>query len=390
MDLLGKLRSPAGQALLQQLHGEDIRAERLIALGSRLRTAYPADLVAAALSLTELRSLARAKFSRADRMWFTRAGLEQASSERVSEHVARRYEEFAHIADLCTGIGGNLIMLARRAPVTAVDLDPVHLAMAGLNAEVYDGQAVTLRCHDVRQADLAGIGAVFIDPARREGQRRLTAGQSLPPLDWCFGLTAVVPAVAVKAAPGIPAELIPAGWEAEFISEGRQLRSAMLWSPAMRTTSRRATLIDRKQTLVSAPGPPVPTAPVGRYIVDPDPAVTRAGLVEELARELCLSKIDDRIAFLSGDDPVRTPFGRTLRVEASMPWSQKRVRAAVRAAGGGSVDVRKRGSAVDVDDLRRSLDLSGDRRLTVVLTRASGRPWALICSDVGEAAVPAP
>jgi hypothetical protein len=34
-----------------------------------------------------------------------------------------------------------------------------------------------------------------------------------------------------------------------------------------------------------------------------------------------------------------------------------------------------------VEDLRRRLDLRGDRQLTVVLTRVLDRPWALICRE---------
>jgi THUMP domain-like len=36
---------------------------------------------------------------------------------------------------------------------------------------------------------------------------------------------------------------------------------------------------------------------------------------------------------------------------------------------------------VDVDDLRRRLDLRGDRQVTVILTRVLNRPWALVCRD---------
>ena len=380
LESLDALRSPAGHDLLRRLAGASLD----VALGSALRRSYPADLVAAAFSLTELRRLGRAKFGRADEMWFTRDGLEQAAPEAVSAHIAERYRGADRIVDLCTGIGGNLVMLAGQAPVTAVDADPVHLAMAGLNAGVYGRDGVTLVREDVTCFPVPAGAAVFVDPARRAGQRRLAAGQSSPPLSWCLGLASAGGAVGVKVAPGIPAELVPVGWEAEFISSGRQLGGAMLWSPALSTVPRRATLLPAGLTLVAVPGSAVPVAMPGRYVIDPDPAVTRAGLVEDLARSLSpleVWKIDSRVGFLACDCEVRTAFGRTLLVEESLPWSLKRVRSAVRAAGGGSVDIRKRGSAVDVDELHRRLDLSGARRLTLVLTRVLGRPWALVCSD---------
>src|SRR6185437_15221103 len=60
-------------------------------LSASLRSEYPADLVAAALTQQALRVAGQAKFSRADQMLFTRAGLEQASSELTARHAATRF-----------------------------------------------------------------------------------------------------------------------------------------------------------------------------------------------------------------------------------------------------------------------------------------------------------
>jgi hypothetical protein len=101
--------------------------------------------------------------------------------------------------------------------------------------------------------------------------------------------------------------------------------------------------------------------------------------VEELARELDAWKIDERIAFLSSGTPLRTPFGRGLRVIDSGPWNQKQLPAKLRELDIGAVDIRRRGLAGDVDRLLRGLRLTGSRRATVVMTRAGNRPWGLIC-----------
>jgi SAM-dependent methyltransferase len=382
MDWVGALSSPLGQRLLREAMRSDLSPERSFQLGEALRARYPAELVAPALTLAELRIRARAKFSRADRMWFTREGLEQASSELTAGHRALRCGAAAVVADLCSGVGGDLVALARRGQVRAVDLDPLHLEMAGLNSQVY-GVAGNVRLEhgDAREVSLDGVDLVYVDPARRQGGRRLRPGVSHPSLAWCLGLVDRVAAVVVKAAPGLPTGIVPRGWELEFVAEGRDLKEAVLWSPALATTERRATLLPEELTLGSAPGPAVPSAAPGAYVVDPGPAVTRAGLVEELARSLGAWKLDDQHAFISSDAPVRTPFGRTLRVEASLPWNLKRLRARLRQLGVGAVDIRKRGSPLDVERLRRQLDLDGDRRMTVLLTRVLGRPWVLLCED---------
>lgn len=412
MTTLAVLLSPAGQELLARLRGEDVTAGQALRLAEQLRGSYPPDLVAAALTEQALRMSARAKFGRAQEMLFTRDGLEQASSEQAAAHSARRMRGFAAVADLCCGIGGNLSALAASSRVLAVDRDLTSLEFARHNAAVSGAPGPVLAvCADVRQlvADSpqgAGgrIEAAFIDPARRAGGRRLRAGVSEPPMDWCLRLTDWVPAVGIKAAPGLPLELVPPGWEAEFLAVGRGLKEALLWSPALASAPRRATILPTAATtadttddttgastaapvytLTAEPGSSVPVAAPGEFLLDPNPSVTRAGLVEDLARRLGAWKIDPMIAFLATDREVSTPFARTLRVLESMPWHEKQAARRLRELGIGAADIRRRGLAGDVDLIRRRLGLRGEGAATIVLTRREDRPWGLICTPVSPA-----
>ncbi len=209
---LDALTSPEGRALLDLLRGVDVSGEAGLRLGTQLRREHPTELVVAALAQQELRTRAATKFSRAADMFFTRAGLEQASAEVVAEHRRARYRGSATIADLCCGIGGDLVALAAEAGIVGVDRDPVHLWMARENARangVLD--RVQTREADVRTVDLSDVDAVFIDPARRSGAGRTRAGASEPPLAWCLGLADTVERVGIKAAPGLDHDLVPAG-----------------------------------------------------------------------------------------------------------------------------------------------------------------------------------
>jgi hypothetical protein len=150
----------------------------------------------------------------------------------------------------------------------------------------------------------------------------------------------------------------------------------------------RATILPGGHSLTPGPGGPVPVRAPGGFLLDPNPAVTRAGVVEDLARLVGAWKIDETIAFLATDAVVRTPFARTLRVIDSAPWDQRRLPARLRALGVGSVDIRRRGLAGDVAALHRQLKLSGPLRATLVMTRVlmtrvRDRPWGLVCVDDG-------
>jgi len=388
--MLQRLMSPEGERLLRTIQERDPQPATVLSIASRLRKEFDLDLVAAALTIHELRIKAVSKFSRADRMWFTRAGLEQATSESIARYRARRFAGLRVVADLCCGIGGDLIALADRpdpSPILAVDRDPVQLAMALENAGVYavSGDITPLGA-DVREVDVADVDGVFIDPARRTERGRFATGSSEPPLEWCVGLNERVPAVGIKAAPGIPLDLIPGDWGIEMIALGADLKEAVLWSPAMALAKARATVIrdDGVHTLEPLPGGPLPTRTPepGDALLDPNPAITRAGLVEDLARSIGAARIDDRIAFLVSGSSQLTPFARVLRVVASELWNEKALRTRLRKLDAGPIDIRRRGLAGDVDAITKRLRTNGDRHFTIAMTRMNDRPWAVICEEL--------
>jgi hypothetical protein len=359
----------AAPDLLAAASASDLR------VAEQLRRTWPPDLVAAASEQAELRTRAQAKTSSADRLLLTRTGLEQATTDAVAEHRARRFGAVdGLVVDLCCGVGFDLRALAATGRVVGVDRDETTAVCAAHNS----GAPVVVA--DVCDVRLAGAGAVFIDPARRTGDRR---GGSEPPLSWCVSLP--VDQVAVKAAPGLDVARVPTGWEIEFVADARSLKEACLWSPAWAGADRRATVIRDGQVLTMAvvdARRPARIAPPGGFIVDPSPAVTRAGLVRQLADDLGAWQIDPQIAFLCTDVATTTSFGRTLRVEASLPFSVKALGAQLRHLDIGAVDLRRRGLAGDVEDLRRRLRLQGERRAVVLLTRIGDKPWTIVCTDL--------
>jgi len=189
-----------------------------------------------------------------------------------------------------------------------------------------------------------------------------------------------VPLTGAKVAPGIPHELVPPGAEAEWVSVAGEVKEAALWYGALATVPRRATLLPSGATLVGRGTGPPPVGSAGPWLYEPDGAVIRAGLVAEVVVALPGGRLlDPTIAYVAAERSVPTPFARGYRVAEVLPFSLKRLRDLLRARDIGRVTVKKRGSAVDPDVLRRELRLSGHGHAVVVLTRVAGAPAALVC-----------
>jgi hypothetical protein len=386
LDGLSALLTPAGWALLEAL--PPYREDAAMGLAERLRgDGLDPALVAAALTQSRLRARAHAKFGPfADGMLFTADGLEQATRLEVAARHAQRFAAAGveRVADLGCGIGGDAMALAGldRA-VLAVERDELTAAVATVNLRHWPEAEV--RCEDATATDLAGVDGAFLDPARRtaSGRRVLDPRQATPPWDFVLATAARLPATGAKVAPGIPHSLLPEGTEAQWVSVDGDVVEAGVWfGPLAREGVRRSALLLRsgEAAVVDDVGLARPdVGAVGPYLYEPDGAVVRAGLVGQVAADIDGRLVDRSIAFVTADRLVRTPLARAFAVEDQLPFGLKALRTRLRDRGVGRVEIIKRGSAVDVDNLRRQLRLSGDGEATVVLTRVAGQQTVLLC-----------
>jgi hypothetical protein len=325
----------------------------------------------------------------AARMYFTPAGLEQSTRTSVATHRARRFAGLGGLGgvlEVCSGIGGDLIARARAGvPGVGVELDPLTVSVARANIEALElGALASVRQGDALSQDPQEYAAVFADPGRRSGGRRIFDPRAYePPLDLLLELAGRAPAGCLKVAPGIPYEAIPAGAEAEWISDGGEVKEAALWLGALAgTAGRRATLLPSGATLTPAGLGDPPIGPWRRYLYEPDGAVIRAHLVAEVAAAVHGLLADPQIAYVTSDALVATPFAKAYEIEEVMPFSVKRLRAELRRRAVGTLTLKKRGSAVDLDRLRRDLKPAGPQALTVVLTRVGTTPLVLLCTPM--------
>lgn len=376
------LALPAALPLLESLRGIDSTPPA--ATIERLRRQWSIETVNAAMELSIARLRARPKFAdRADTLWCDRSGVEMSSSPATARWKAARFQAAGatRIDDLCTGIAGDLMELARVAETEGVELDPLRAWMAARNAGV-----------TVRTADALAVpgNAPFAhaDPARRSfgGNRIFRAADLLPPLETLRELLRRRTGYAIKLGPGMDLDMTErvTGDEVEFISESGRLLQQVLWSgalalkPGTHTASKACT----GTTVSGAPG----DAPTGesrmlRMLFVPDPALERAKLLGVFAHRLNAVDAAPGLGILTSADctPLTAECAEwfeQFEVIEELPAREQSVASWLAERGAGIVTVRTRGAACDPDAWQKALRGRGDTPWTVFVLRLGLRRMA--------------
>lgn len=353
-------------------------------LQKQLRKAYNEDAVRAALTLSELRKRGRAKFSRADQMWFDRKSLEQATPELVSRHKAIRFS--GTVYDFCCGMGGDLIALGEHATVTGVDISPVLCQIADWNSEVYGvSNSVSLlnqRLEEIQDRQ----GRLHIDPDRRphSGGKVIRIEDYLPGLETLQELISQFQGGAIKLSPASNFAGKFPGTEAELISLNGECKEATIWFGDLAGEHEfRATAISKTGQVDSIAGHPmdafVEITDADSYVYDPDPAVVRSGLLDVAAAQAGLNRLDPEEEYLTSTDAVDSPFFRRFRILAELSNNDREIRKYFRDANFGQLEIKCRRIPVGIEVLRRKLSLKGDEAGVLIIARLQGKSRALVC-----------
>lgn len=391
---------PGGWALLNSL--PPYREDDALRLGARLREAgHSPELVSAVLTQSRLRAKAAEKFGEfASSMLLTPHGLEQATRLPIAALHAERFQKagVASVADLGCGIGGDAMAMAGLGlTVRAVDRDPATVAVATVNLRPFPTASVHLgRAEGHDPTDTEGI---WLDPARRAPARGRTRRvhdpeEYEPPLQVVVDLATRLGRdgehgpVGAKLGPGIDREALPEGTETQWLSWHGQVLEAACWFGPLATPGvhSSALVVGRKgahrlERTAGSPAGPIP-GPLRAHLYEPDGAVIRAGLIGRLADDLGAHTVDESIAYLTADRRTDSPFAKGYAVRDVMPFGLKRLIAYLREHRLGVLEIKKRGTAVEPEELRRKLRPRrfGDESATLILTRIAGQQSVVVAS----------
>lgn len=404
---LSRLLTPEGMTLLDSLG--PYQKNNTLSTITRLRAeGFDRELVSAALTQSRLRSEATTKFGEfAAHMLFTQTGLEQATRMRVSAMHAQRFmaASVTSVADLGCGIGADSMAMAGLGlTVVAVEKDPTTAAVATVNLMPFPNAQVV--CQDVESLDLHQLpgghpDALWLDPARRvQNNSNPTASQRIfdpesfsPPFSFVEKLAATGIPMGVKMGPGLAHDAIPKQCEAQWVYHQGDVVEVVLWFNALaRPGVRRSALIIDDATGYHElhSGTDFPPSAIGKSLTledavsvepgcliwEPHGAVIRAGLVQELGEKLGARPIHPSIAYLIAPRPTsheqnhRTcAFGKAYRVQQVLPHTTKVLKSWVKNHDIGTLEIKKRGTDITPEHLRRQLRPTGSQHATFMVTR---------------------
>ncbi|MFD4353264.1 class I SAM-dependent methyltransferase [Nocardia sp. NPDC058518] len=414
-DDVAYLGSAAGRAALAEVDRLELTPATHLRDIEQVRRSH-VESASALIETVRLRRKALAKLPGAAEWLFTDDALQQATPALVARHRAARLAGRA-VHDVTCSIGAELAELsAVCAAVIGSDLDDVRLAMAAHNLGVAPlsatdsalaSAASTERSsgadlgsaaedHVIRSRNIVLAKAdaltpttrdtvIVADPARRaDGRRTYDPAKLQPPLPDLLAAYAGRD-IAVKSAPGLDFDRL--GWdgEVEIVSLDGAVREACLWSPGLTESgiTRRATVLDSRgdtTTLTDAAPDDIPDRAPGDWIIDPDGAVVRAGLVRHYAAKHGLWQLDPHIAYLTGD--TVPPGLRGFRIEDRFELREKTLRQELARRDCGSLEILIRGVDIDPDALRKKLKQRGSTPYTLVITRIGRAGVVFLCRAV--------
>lgn len=344
----------------------------------KLREQFDTELVRAALSIHEARLKATGSLPNAEDLWLTRVGLEQSTAWNVAQHKALRYKGHALALDLCCGIGVDAGSMAAHTTVLAVDNSPAMCVRAAWNAEVW-GHAERFEslCGDVSASDWSGK-IVHVDPDRRAESDRPTKRleQYQPNLEWMQKLTRSAAGGGIKVGPASNFLQKFPGCEIELISLHGECREATVWFGSFAGEHAfRATVLPTGESISADPlsAWTNTTESVSAFLLDPDPAIVRSGLLDVMAEQHQLLRLDAEEEYLTSDQLPQTGFVTAFQVENVLPNSLKELKQYLRSKPSQHYEVKCRRIPTEADVVRRQLPTGSEPPRVIIFARVAGR-----------------
>ncbi|WP_372722096.1 class I SAM-dependent methyltransferase [Novipirellula sp.] len=368
----------------------------------RLRHQFGSDAFYELIAIARLQRKARQKLGEGV-WWATDRALQQATAWQVAKLKSSWFGDHL-VFDLCCGIGGDALELARRGEshggVVAVDMDPViqQYTEANLRKVVpaVSATAATIQtvCEDVLKIEIPANAAIHLDPDRRADGKRTTRPEDYQPsLSQILPRIEAAPAAIIKLAPAAKTELDDRIHRAWISLSGGVREQSLIFGDALQragfhpgSVSAFAVRSDGNYSRFDSSDTPsgeldsirvASAKSPGQWIIDPDAAVRAAGLTEYFARTYGLKTLGGPTGFLTSEDEIDDARMEKIREIASIGeviWSgscdERKLRRELRQRNQYAEKIKVRGSGHDPAVLRKRLRPCGETPIGLWIGRA--------------------
>jgi len=394
------LTTEPGRQLLNQIQKHE---PLTIAQMERLRKDFGPLHFEAAVRVVKARQKAAGKFADAQSLWLDPVRAEQATHQAVAAHKAKRFAG-SMVADLCCGLGGDTLALARvAAGVISIDLDAANLRRLHFNLQRWNIQSPVVPTHaDANWAPISQELLIHIDPDRRgadhTGRPRFQVDQYQPPIDQLLHFMKQHPGGAVKLSPGSDFETLESAankfglkTEMELISLYGECKEATLWFGQLAgPLPRSATALPQGDSFsgkIEKPGfIDHMTHEFETDLVEVDPALVRSGLGEAFAAHQKFKKCAADTTFFTSDiiPSVPSPWYCSFEIMKVLKPDRKAVRQAMKRLGWPTAVIKTRGR-VTAQEALKWLDRHplGDTAETLFLWTQKQASCAILARRLG-------
>jgi hypothetical protein len=326
--------------------------------------------------------------------------LQQCSGESTARYKAGILKGSA-LADLCGGLGIDTLFLAGSfSKVHYCEIDPVLCGLFAANIhdsadknsiEVHHGDGIEF-LHTLSDSTLDWI---YCDPSRRDDVgRRVDLFQCQPPVPRYEPLfLAKANAACIKASPAFDitkaTKVFKSLAEIQVISVDGECKELLLLLKQGRMPDRipiSAIVLQSNSTRVRrytnttglAPHKPEETIfadDLDAYLLDPDPAIVKAGLVWSIGKSHGCAPLSALSPYLTSSHPPTGFPGRVFKVEKTLAWKRKDVHDYLTSTGIRNAIIARRDFPIKPEEIRSLFGLEEGSREYLFFTRiASKKP----------------
>jgi SAM-dependent methyltransferase len=255
------------------------------------------------------------KHSQEEKLFHTKEDLRWATPEIVADYRAERLK-CNIIADLGCGIGFQTISFAKKCKrVYAVEKDEQKINYAKKNAEILGLNNITFIHGDILDKktieQIKDSEIIFCDPERLASEDERKTDTIRPDIKQLIdSYSKITDKIAIEFPPQI--QKIEFDCEKEYVSTQGKLNRLTLYFGSLKKGKVSAVVLPEKAILIGqGNGKVKKNANLLKYMYEVDGAVSKAGLIPELAKQTGAEfYFQNKSAFLTSASIIKSPFFR--------------------------------------------------------------------------------